>query len=43
MPVLSFGEGSPTAVLMTLPQLVVVPEGSAYPGQGLNFGFRVGF
>lgn len=32
--VLSFCEGAPTSVMMSLPQLVVVPEASAYPGYG---------
>ena len=34
VPVLSFGEGAPLSVLMGLPQTVVVPEASAYPGYG---------
>ena len=32
--VLSFGEGAATAVMAPLPQLVVVPESSSYPGYG---------
>lgn len=32
--VLSFCEGAPTAVMMSLPQMLVVPEASAYPGYG---------